>query len=75
MSSLSVLCYINENNGFPPWLLSIVQQHFIVVSDAEFNANEAKFADDIVAIFNFHGKPKVGNYINVDLLIWLFCLH
>ena len=60
MSFPSILCYVSEENGTPQNFMKVLQRHFKVVTTEEFDKNPAEFSQQIVAIFNFHGKPTVS---------------
>ena len=59
MNRLCALCYVNESDGLPSWLLDVIQQHFTVVDIFEYEANKSKFTNDIVVIFSYPKKPEV----------------
>ena len=68
MSLPLVLCSVGEESAMPSSLLKILEEHFTVIPLNELDTTSAHLADQIVAIFNIHGKPKVKRYSIVIML-------
>ena len=60
MSLPLVLCYLSEERGIPTSFKKLLGQYFNLLSVEEFEDNQKKYRHSIVAIFNFHGNPKVS---------------
>ncbi|CAK8678309.1 unnamed protein product [Clavelina lepadiformis] len=60
MSKASVLCsYLDGGSGMPTYLLDIIQKHFHIVWLEDFEKDSSKCSNNILAILNVHGQPKV----------------